>query len=213
VETFNTAGPPEIRGRIDLSRIAVAGFAEGASAAISAAGATRMLTLTATRANPNFTASARPVAFVAISPAGPGNEGFYDTDTGQPTQSWSSISRPVFSVTGAGDNTNLNLGLSASGDSPSMRLIPYNLMPSGGKYQMFLQSVMTDHAFLGSLDVEDCVSKEVEKQHCESHAEYLKSAVLAFLDGTVRKVDRAQTWLSNGLIEPASDGMVTWRKK
>jgi len=213
LDQYNQSGPAEVRGRIDLDRVTVAGVGDGAGAAFSIAGATRLMTPVATRAMPNAFASPFPAAFIAISPPGPEQVGFYDTDTNQPTQSWSGIRRPVLSITGAGDSTCVPEGTCPIGDSPSMRLIPFQHMPAGGKYQMFLESVLTSHDFLGSLDVAQCEEEGVEKPHCESHAAYLKSTVIAFLDGVVRKLEPARDWLANGVIGPASNGMVSWRSK
>jgi hypothetical protein len=213
LEQYNQSGPAEVRGRIDLDRITVAGTGDGAGAVFSTAGATRLMTPSATRARPNTFPSPVPAAFIAISPLGPDQAGFYDMDTNQPTQSWSGLRRPVLSITGAGDSTCIPEGTCPFGDSPSMRLIPYQYMPAGGKYQMYLESVLTSHEFLSSLDVAQCEEEGVDKSHCEAHAGYLKSTVAAFLDGVVRKLEPARDWLANGVIGPASNGMVSWRSK
>jgi hypothetical protein len=210
VETFNQAGPAEIRGRIDLSRIAVAGFAEGATAAISIAGATRMITPAASRLAPDIVMSSRPIAFVTISPANPSKEGLYDQDTGQPTHSWQRIDRPVLSLTGAGDNDCQGAAGCQIGGVPSLRLIPFDLMPPGGKFELFLKSVDASHEFFGSLDTAQCAGEGVEEEHCTMHAAWLRSTVLAFLDATVRKLEPAQSWLKS---EVPAAAPVAWRSK
>lgn len=213
LETYNQSGPIEIRGRIDLARIAVAGFGEGASAAMTLAGATRLIRPAATRAVPDAIAANRPVAFIALSPPGPPHEGFYDTDTRQPTHSWMNVRKPLLSITSAGDNTCRLLGSCQSGDMSSMRTVAFQLMPAGDKYSMVVGSVEMDHDFLGSLDISDCAAKGVESTNCSNHSAWLRAVVVAFLDAKVRTVSAAATWLDNGLIRPASGNVVLWRKK
>lgn len=213
VAAFNESGPPGIRGRIDLEKVAVAGFAAGADAAMSSAGAGRLLTPGATRVAPNLFRAEGPAAFVFLSPPAPGADGFFEYDYLQPQHSWSKLDRPALTLTGAGDNTCQGFAGCMTGATPALRTIAFQLQPANGKYQFFLKPVTADHSFLGSLDVDDCVGKEVEQIACESNARYLKSAVLAFLDSSLGKVSRAQLWMNEGLIVPASADQVAWRKK
>jgi hypothetical protein len=205
LEGVNQAGPPEIRGRIDLKRIAVAGFADGSSGALSLAGARRMLASEKLAEAEDFS-DARPIAFVALSPQGPTLEGFFDTERGREVTSWTSIERPVLTVSGAGDNNCLQLfGGCTSGDTPSRRRIPFELMPPGNKYEMFIDSVLIPHDFIGSLDTASC--------SCEEFDTWLRSTVLAFLDANVRELPAAAAWLKAGLIAPASNRTVIWSAK
>lgn len=207
LEVQNQSGPNEIRGRIDLTRIAVGGFGEGASAALTIAGATLLLRPQATRENPDTLVSPKPIAFIAISPSGPLREGLYDTDTFENNHSWQKIERPILSITAAGDNTcQLHVGCNYQGSSPSVRAMTFDLMPPGGKYLMFIKSVDIDHAFLGSLDTTDCDA-------CVNPSRWMRSAVLSYLDAVVRKIPAAATWISDGSIQDASGKVVTWRKK
>lgn len=207
LEVQNQSGPNEIRGRIDLSRIAVGGFGEGASATLTLAGATRLIRPSATREKPDALASPRPIAYIALSPPGPLHEGFYDTDTFENTHSWQKIDRSVLSITAAGDNTcQPHVGCNYQGSAPSIRAMTFDLMPTGGKYLMFLHTVEIDHDFLGSLDTTDCDA-------CLNPSRWMRASVLAYLDAVVRKLPAAAAWIAEGTINAASGKAVTWRKK
>lgn len=212
-EAFNESGPAEIRGRIDLDRIAVAGFDQGANAAASLAGATRMIRPTATRARPDAFVSGRPVAFVLLSPSSAGIEGFYDYDINQPRHSWMGVVRPVLTITGRGDNNCVFPGSCFEGDSPARRAGTFDFHPAGGKSLLSLSTVEVNHDFYGSIDVDACTAKGTEPAHCALQADLLKSTVMAFLDGQVRNVPAAMAWIRNDLVVPASGRTVTWRKK
>ncbi len=213
LEAQNRTGPTEIRGRIDLARVAIAGFAEGSSAALSAAGATRLLRPTASRATPDTHTLSAPVAFLALSPATPKHEGFYDTDTHDDSNSWEKITRPVLTVSADGDNTCHPLIGCIQGDPPLARTIPHELFPAPSKYLLYVNSVNLDHDFLGSLDQPACESKGVDASQCAAHSAWLRATVLAFLDAKVRKLAPAESWLANGPIAPASANAATWRSK
>lgn len=218
LEQANISGPTGIRGRINMSRIVVGGFTEGSNGAISLGGATRLLTTT-DRRNPNDFSDPRPVAFISLSPKGPRapddifNEGFYDYDLGQRNSSWDNVSRPVLSVTSAGDNTCPTPARCLSGDSPSRRMIAHQLMPPGNKYQMFVRTANMSHDFIGSLDVPACAAAGVQPGLCAQFDEWLRSSVIAFLDWHVRQLPLAQVWLNSDLIEPASNDIVDSQRK
>jgi hypothetical protein len=213
LERVNEAGPAEIRGRIDIGRIAVAGFADGSSAAMSLAGAKRLLTTSDPDNADEFTDS-RPVAFVALSPQGPVLEGFFDSDRGREATSWTPIARPVLTLTGAGDNNCRYIAAGCSeGDTPSRRRIPFELMPAGSKYEAFVDSTNISHDFIGTLDTAACAASGVPPAQCSNFDEWLQSAVLAFLDAHVRGLAAAQSWLRNGLIATGSGQAVIWSAK
>lgn len=212
LEEMNTSGPEEVRGRIDLRRIAMAGHGEGANAGISLAGARRLLTANDAGTANDFT-DPRPVAFAGLSPQGPQQAGFFDSEVGRPTTSWTAIERPVLGITSAGDNTCGAPGLCALGDSPSRRRIPYDVMPRGGKYELFLKTVEVSHSLIGSLDTAECAAQGIAPANCANFANWLRATVLAFLDANVRGVVAARTWLQGNLIEPASGSIAEWRRK
>lgn len=210
LERLNLGGPPEIRGRIDLNRIAVAGHADGSSAALSLAGAKRLLTTT-DRENADDFSDPRPVAFVALSPQSATNEGFFDTDINRDTTSWTGIARPVLLATGAGDNNCLFGRGCVVGNSPARRRTVLDLLSPGSKYEMFLESTKAGHDFFGSPDPAACQAQGVAPALCNNLEQWLRSTVVAFLDANVRTLPAAQTWIQNGLIRAASGNDVQWR--
>jgi predicted dienelactone hydrolase len=213
LEQVNESGPPAIRGRIDLNRIGVAGFADGSSGALSLAGARRMLVSERLDEVSEFS-DPRPIAYVALSPQGPTLAGFFDTEIGRTVTSWTPIEHPVLVVSGAGDNDcRYVYSGCASGDTPSRRRIPFELMPEGNKYEMFVDSIRISHDFIGTLDTAACVAAGVPQTQCRAFDEWLRSAVIAFLDANVRGVSAAAAWLRAGLIAPASNRTVIWSSK
>ena len=140
-------------GRIDRNKVAVGGWSAGSTGPLSVAGATRFFTSTmvASFLDP------RVVAFVILSPSGPGAIGFFDTDFQQPTTSWDWIQRPVLVASGEGD-TKKCMNSHDCFQTPSRRRIAFERMPAGIKHLMYINDIETTHdAF--SLDVADCVSK------------------------------------------------------
>ncbi len=212
LEETNSNGPPEVRGRIAVDRIALAGHGEGANAAISLAGARRMITARTAREANDFT-DPRPIAFVGLSPQGPLQSGFFDTDLGRPFTSWTPVERPVLGITSAGDNDCNATGACFLGDSPSRRRIAFDLMPPGNKYEMFVPSVDLSRAFLASLDTAACVADGIAPANCTNFERWLRASVLAFLDAHVRGAATARAWLQDDLIQPASGNAVEWRRK
>lgn len=213
LERQNTTADSPLRGRVDMARIAIAGHAEGANGAVSLAGATRLLT-TLDRKKPNDFSDPRPAAFISLSPQGPLIEGFYDQDTFEPNSSWMNIARPVFMATGDGDNTcRLPGACSFSGDSPSRRRIAIELMPAGGKYLLYFNSVKISHEFLGSLDTAACAAAGADPALCANFSDVLRSSVVAFLDAHLRGNRAALAWLRDGLAKDASKGIGELRSK
>ena len=108
-------------GSIDTRAIGVGGHSMGAGTAMLLGGAVA--------APPGE--SAKPLrnalvqAIVAMSPQGPGEEGFGDA-------SWGGMHLPVMTMSGTRDS-------GTGGQPPSWRLIPYARMPAGDKYQVVVQ--------------------------------------------------------------------------
>ncbi len=212
LQNINASGPAAVQGRIDMSRIAIAGHQDGASGAISLAGALRLIT-TNDRNAPDIFSDPHPVAFVNLSPQGPNLEGFFDTDKLSALHSWRLISRPLLTLTGRGDNNCDAAGTCNAGDTPSRRRIPYDLMPAGDKFEGFLRTVDISHEFYGTLDSAACVSAGIAPALCGNARMWMQSTVMAFLDAELRGLPLAKLWLQNGLIAPASGGIVEWQSK
>ena len=207
LEHLNAAG--EFRGQIDLLRIAVGGHSAGSSGALSVAGALRDFSGTVLDMH-----DGRPVAFLALSPQGPGGEGFFDTDFKKPAHSWMSVDRPVLLGTGDGDNVCHRSAEPGScvGDSPYLRRLVFERMPGGNKYQIYVHDADTFH-MLFELNTAECAAKNVDQGKCDEIARWLRSTALAFLDAQLRQNLLAIQWLRSNNIETASGGVAEWLGK
>ncbi len=201
----NAQGP--LRGRLDLSRIALGGHSAGSGGTLSVAGAVRVFN----RALHSF-ADSRPVAFLAFSPQGPSSEGFFDTEFAKPDTSWDALSRPVLIGTGDGDASCDPPGeCTPGGETPFGRRTAFERMPGGGKYLLYIHDSDAYHGLFG-LDT-GCVAKGISAAKCQAFPQWLRSAALAFLDTHVRQRSQAITWLRSGFIRAASNDVVEWRIK
>jgi hypothetical protein len=200
----------ELRGQIDLQRIAIGGHSAGAGGAQTVAGARRIFV-----GAPVEIADPRPVAFLAFSPQQPGSEGFFDTRFGKPRHSWTDLVRPMLTATGDGDST-CDPGLepgSCIGDTPFGRRIGFQRMPaSGNKYHLYLHDANTFHT-LFELNAAKCPQVDVDPQRCDELVRWLTSTGLAFLDAHVRQLPAASQWLQSPRIEQASGGVAEWQRK
>jgi predicted dienelactone hydrolase len=111
---------PSLSGRIDLSHIGASGHSEGAGTALLLGGATAGPTGGARR----VFRDQRVSAVIAMSPQGPGEEGFND-------QSWNDIRIPTMTMSGTKDS-------GVGNESPPWRVEPYQHMPPGDKYHALL---------------------------------------------------------------------------
>lgn len=118
---------PQLVGRIDRTRIGVAGHSFGAYTTITVAGG--RVELTPTFNDVSFV-NPLPKVFMALSPQGPGRFGFKD-------DSWREVTRPVLTATGAGDTT--------PGEEAADRLIPFDRMPVGKKYRLYITDPASTH--------------------------------------------------------------------
>ncbi len=112
---------PSLSGRIDLSHIGASGHSEGAGTALLLGGATATPPGGARR----LFRDQRVSAVIAMSPQGPGEEGFND-------QSWDDIRIPTMTMSGTKDS-----GL-VGRESPPWRIEPYRHMPPGDKYHVLV---------------------------------------------------------------------------
>ncbi|MBL8212317.1 MAG: hypothetical protein JNK87_16500 [Bryobacterales bacterium] len=207
MERLNQSGPEELREKLDAGRIAVGGFAEGSSAAITLAGASRLF-LGEDPRNAITNSDPRPVAFVALSPYGPEREGFFDREVGRDVTSFTTVRRPVFLATGAGDN-NCVYGPQAclTGDGPARRRTVFELLPGESKFELFVKSTKSYHDFFGSPSGSECAAKGVEAALCGSFEAMLQGSVLAFLDAHVRQLAAAHNWLQGAAAVAEEQGM------
>lgn len=109
---------PELGGRMDRTRIGVAGHSEGASTVMAVAGAALQFPAWETRAF----GDPRIKAFIAMGPWPPGEGGFF-------ADSWVSATRPMLTMAGSKERTN-------GGTSKDPMLQILRDMPSGGKFHV-----------------------------------------------------------------------------
>ena len=185
-----SAGPPW-NGGIDLGAVAYMGHSAGAGSVMMAAGAGREYM---PGLGLSFAEHPLPVAFVAMSPEGAGDDGFT-------ADSWDGVTRPVLMCTGAND-----------GDNPHERRDPYEYMPAGDKYLLWIEDQGAKHmVFAGETDA--CVEVTGDPAHCDEMQEWLRSAVRAFLDAHLRNEQAAIDYLAGDSLVQASAGVVQWSAK
>jgi dienelactone hydrolase len=206
VERMATVG--DFAGQIDITRIAVGGHSAGAGGALTVAGARRGF-----GGAPLNIADRRPVAFLAFSPQQPGNEGFFDTDFGQPEHSWIDLDRPVLVGTGDGDRTcqpGPEPG-SCIGEMPYGRRIAFERLPAvGNKAMVYVHDVDAFHT-LFALESSRCQTLGVDPAKCTEMIRWVTAAALAFLDGQLRRIPGALQWLASDRLQRASNGVAEWR--
>lgn len=157
---------PELNGKIDYTKIAAAGWSGGSMTAMALAGA--RFRLTAASNDVGFV-NPLPKVFLANSPQGPDYIGFKQ-------DSWREISRPVLTATGAGDT-------SPGEDAPS-RLVAFQKMPPGGKYQLYINHPATEHSTFN-----------LENDAFPQFAQWLASYTLAYFDYHLKNKPSAGTFL------------------
>ena len=158
---------------LDQTRVAVLGHSGGTNSPIYMAGGRR------NAAPPNAPivveaefADPRPIAFVTSSPPGGDGAGWFATELGQ-------ITRPVFSVTGAGDI------------DPELRATLFDDLADGNKYRLFLNSTALDH---GAYNMTGSQTAEGLREQLFA---IIAATTLAFLDAHVRDDANARAWLDS----------------
>ncbi len=180
---------PALANAVDLSRVAVAGHSFGAYTSRAVAGARLDLCPTGVGAPAGWpyrdTAfrDPRPLAFVALSPQGPGRFAFFE-------QSFGGLDRPDFMATGAADAT--------PGELPADRLRSYELIAPRSKYLLYIDSPRASH---GSFNLTDPNSNDFDP--------WLEAHVLAFLDAYLRGSPLALEALHSGALQGVSSGVAT----
>jgi hypothetical protein len=180
---------PALAGRLDLSRVVVAGHSFGAYTTRAVAGARLDLCPGGSGAPPGWPfrdaqfTDPRPIAFLALSPQGPGRLGFFE-------QSFVTLDRPEFMATGRGDIT--------PEETPGDRLRSFQLIAPRGKYLLYIDDVAASHA---TFNLNEPLAPQFDP--------WLQSHVLAFLDAEVRGSATAAAALQSGAISGASAGVAT----
>ena len=182
---------PPWSGLFDLSAVAYLGHSSGSGSAMMVAGAGREYM---PGLGLSFAEDRRPRAFVALSPEGAGDDGFLPT-------SWDTVHRPVLMCTGAQD-----------GDAPHERRDPFEYMPEGDKYLLWIEHEGAQHTVFEG-DTRACLAAVHDQIICDDMQAWLGSAIRAFLDAHVRDDAVAAAYLASESIVDASGGVVQWDRK
>lgn len=185
------AAQPAWSSLIDPAVLGYMGHSSGAGSVMMTAGAGReyMPGLGLSFANHEL-----PAAFIAMSPQGSGEDGFLP-------KSWAGVSRPMLTCTGAAD-----------GDHPNERRDPFENMPPGDKYQLWIQDPGATHTLFEG-EVEACERVTGDLARCEEMKQWLASAVRAFLDAHLRGDQAAIDYLASNKLIDVSGGVIEWERK
>jgi predicted dienelactone hydrolase len=182
---------PELQGRLDLTRIVMAGHSFGAYTSRAVAGARLDLCPVGGVMPPGWPyhdiqfRDPRPIAFLALSPQGPGRFSFFER--GPTEHSWTTLDRPEFMATGAGDIT--------PAEPPADRLRSWELLAPRSKFMLYIDATDASHATFN-------LNGDVPTYH-----NWVASAALAFLDAQVRGDAQAAAWLYSGASSAVSGGV------
>jgi predicted dienelactone hydrolase len=179
---------PELAGRIDYTRIGLGGHSRGAytvrttaCARVDLPGFPDYSFLDATRPT-NTPLTVQPHAYLANSPQGPGRFGFT-------AASWRDCVKPDMTQSGDGDNTD---------ELAVDRIKPFDLMPTGDKYKMYIADPNTPH--------ETFNLNHAEQPLFES---YVRTTGVAFFDAYVKELPSARAYLAAGTLARASGSKAT----
>ena len=216
---------------VDQTKFAIGGHSAGAGGAMMVAGATRAFRTGGDRGDDYFEimdlSDPRPVAFIAMSPQGPGSDGFYEGWKYEGETSWDNVTRPTLIGTGAGDNgcdqspRNLTSSTihycSNLGPTPSNRKAVFDFLPKGAeisKYRFYINHWRAAHTIFQLSDNRcETGSGTTQEGHCDLMFEGLTRAVVGFLDWHVRGDPLAEDFLEKEANIPGSRGFFEWTRK
>ena len=171
-----------LNGKIDTSRIGVAGHSMGSYTAEAISGA---LVDLPSRPGQNFS-DPRAKAILCLSPSGPGQFGLT-------AHSFSNISLPFMGITGSLDN----LGPLANA---AWHKIPFERSQPGDKYEVFIQGA-SHMSFITAETVNSARSSQAA-----AILGYTNSASLAFWDAYLKDDFAAKNFLQSDALERSSHG-------
>jgi predicted dienelactone hydrolase len=171
-----------LNGKIDTSRIGVAGHSMGAHTAEAIAGA---LVDLPGHPGQNFS-DARAKAILCLSPQGPGQFGLT-------AHSFSNISLPFMGITGSQDS----LGPLANA---AWHKIPFERSQPGDKYEVFIQSA----SHMSFITAE--TANPARSSQAAAILGYTNSASLAFWDAYLKDDPAAKKFLQSDALERSSHG-------
>jgi hypothetical protein len=177
---------PEIRGRLNTTKVVVGGHSGGTASVLANAGAYQQWL----EGGPVYHEVAEaPIAFFAAAPQGPTYAGFgggFDEVT-----SFVEISRPFLFITGVGDET---------GEPVPTRTTAWFTMQPENKLLVWDTQKEAKHE---TMDIDRC-DGELRANHCL----WIASVGLAFLDAVVRERKLAIQWLTSDAFETATGGEI-----
>ena len=182
-------------GRIDPARIVYAGHSAGSGGVLMVDGAPR-----------DFAGQLvalpdpRPVAFLANSPQGPGDEGFVEA-------SFAGCARPTLVNTGVGDDTNV-LGVN--------RARSFDLMPPGDKFRLYVREPAARHTTFdqnGDACATYSAQQGLDPARCDLYRQWIASAALAFLDAYARDSAAARAYLASANLAVLAGDGATWDRR
>ena len=192
---------PPLAGQIDLDRIAHVGHSAGAGAAMMSVGATRNYVCglpfgfesdTQDCQVADLVSLAKPEidVAVALSPQGPGSDGFME-------ESYATVTRPMLMATGANDGDE---------GEPASRVALWPLLAAGDKHKVYIDDPGAKHTLFEG-DTQACVPLASENK-CAAMRDSVFSAALAFVDAHLRASAAAAAWLASDQLETAGGGII-----
>ncbi|MBX7192373.1 MAG: hypothetical protein K1X94_09955 [Sandaracinaceae bacterium] len=185
-----------LAGFLDLDHLIYAGHSAGTGGTSIIGGATRVIyDMPVMRPDP------RPIAFLAASMEGVGDDGF-------PEDGFDAMSRPHLTLSGMGDDT--------PEATAEWRLLPFERMMPGDKFRLWIEDEQARHESFDH-NAEACVTyvsaRSGDVSVCEQHLAWLESAALAFVDAYARDRPEAHAWLASDAIITLSGGVVAWSRR
>jgi dienelactone hydrolase len=134
-------------------------------------------------------------AVVALSPQGPGSDGFMD-------ESYLSLAVPMLMGTGLND-----------GDpgEPANRLLVFDRIPPGQRWKVYVDDPGAKHGFFGG-NLAPCENAS-SPARCEEMRAWLTAAIEAFFDAQLRGNAQGQLWLDSANLATLSGGSATLTSK
>ncbi|HMG23201.1 MAG TPA: hypothetical protein VK607_17820 [Kofleriaceae bacterium] len=188
---------PALAGRIDATRVAIAGHSAGSPVALALAGATRQFA-----GPPHHDADPRPLAFLATGPHGPDYAAFED---GFHEDSFHDIdARPFLWITGRGDETGDD---GEPQHEPSeARTAGWLTSTRGNKLLSWDNDEVTVHE---SMDIHKCDQTPVQRTHCDAFA----MLGTAFMDAFLRQRDVAVAYLASSAYDTLNAGVIELHRR
>lgn len=188
---------PELAGRLDATRVVMAGHSAGSPVPLTLAGAVRVF-----HSGLHRDGDPRPMAFLATGPHGPDYAAF---QSGFREDSFHEIdSRPFLWITGRGDETG---AVGADNHEPSeARAAGWLTSTRGNKLLSWDNDEVALHE---TMDIHKCDQTPVQRAHCDAFA----MLGVAFLDAHVRLRPAAVTYLASSAYDTLNAGVIELHRR